>query len=184
MAPAQSGPLNFTMSCFDPVVVVLSSLQLICKPYLIIGINCLVTLHHSLIEDRSNFQMMQNLSIKNMAWIFHFFSDITWTKHSTLTKSRLYHGSAVLNGTLYLLGGSGSASTTTERLDMATGQWSKGFDLKEALYKGCSVTISDVEVVTISTHFEGGSPGAMYKYNVETGTAEDFGTAQIQVPEF
>ena len=71
---------------------------------------------------------------------------------------------------------------TTERLDTATRQWSSGFDLQSGLYKGCAVTISEMEIVTITNHLYGGSYGATHKYNMETGAVVQYDDAPIQVP--
>lgn len=101
-------------------------------------------------------------------------ADITWTRHSTLTQLRRHHGSAVLNGTLYLLGGMYSGKTT-EKLDTATGLWSEGLALKEELSEGCAVAVSEMEVVTLTLY------GKTYMYNVETGMAVKYDSAPTQV---
>lgn len=107
-----------------------------------------------------------------------FVSDITWTTHSTLRRNRVCHGSAILNSTLYMLGGMWDSSETTEKMNIATGQWSDGLSLKSRLVASCIVAISQMEFITLTLE------GQMFLYNVETGTVEEYDPAPIQVQHF
>ena len=106
--------------------------------------------------------------------------DIAWTIHSTPVEPRTESCHAILNGTLYLIGGKkvagGDTLKTTEKLNLATGQWTKGFDLKSPMWRPCCAAVSEMEFVTVSIY-----SGETYKYNVETGMAVKYDDAPFQV---
>ena len=79
----------------------------------------------------------------------------------------------MLQDTLYLLGDwTSPAHKTTEALNIGTGAWAESFDLQSAMEDGCTVKISQLELLTIAGDDE--SSRRMFKYNVKTGEAVQY----------
>ena len=89
--------------------------------------------------------------------------------HSRLTSPRWYSAGAAVNGSLYLFGSEEmTAQGTTERLDdLTSGVWTPSFSLRSKVSLGCSVQISESEIVTIAGNKE--SSRVMHHYNLLTG---------------
>ena len=97
-----------------------------------------------------------------------------WEKHSDLNQIRLHASALTMPNGVYLFGGHGS-QTTSEFLPNGSNTWQPGPDIPDGHYRGCSVKISDFEILLIGGY---DTRKRIIKLNTETNEWTTLGELQ------